>query len=232
MSLVQLGENIWAHEDSMPLGGIQLRLRMTIVKLSCGGLWIHSPTKPAPELQAEIDELGKVTFIVGAANGHNTWLSAWQTAYPEAELYVSGGIPKKVKLDNYMVLEKHFENIWCDDFEREFMPNVELFNESVFFHKPSRSLIVTDLIQNHSDEIPSGFAGVMTRCVFRPLGFKGACVAPPLKLGFTIKDKLAFSVFIKNIQQWDFDKIIVTHGDVITDDAKGVFAGLVERFIR
>ncbi|MEC4727991.1 DUF4336 domain-containing protein [Shewanella sp. D64] len=47
---------MWTHEDTMFLGGTQ-RLRMTIVKLSCGGLWIHSPTKPNAELQAEIDKV-------------------------------------------------------------------------------------------------------------------------------------------------------------------------------
>ncbi len=49
-------------------------------------------------------------------------------------------------------------------------------------------------------------------------------------MGFTIKDKPAFGHFINNIKQWDFDKIVVTHGDVITDNAKAVFERLTKRF--
>ena len=229
--LEQLGEDIWAHEDTMPLGGTQLRLRMTVVKLACGGLWLHTPTQLSPELQAAIETLGAVRYLVGPSNGHNLWLNDWKSAYPEAKMYVSGGIPKKISIDNYHVLDEHFDNIWSDDFERLYMPGVSFFNESVFLHKKSKSLLVTDLIQNHSDACPPGFAGLMTKCVLRPLGFKDLCIAPPLKMGFTIKDKPAFSLFITQIKAWDFDKIIVTHGDVITQDAKAVFAGLVQRFI-
>ncbi|MCJ8272357.1 MAG: DUF4336 domain-containing protein, partial [Psychrosphaera sp.] len=87
----KIGEQIWAHEDVMALAGLQLRLRMTIVKLQDGRLWLHSPTKLSPELKQSIDELGEVAFIVGAGNGHNTWLSTWENAYPSAELYVSDG---------------------------------------------------------------------------------------------------------------------------------------------
>ncbi|WP_076415590.1 DUF4336 domain-containing protein [Shewanella sp. UCD-KL12] len=230
LALTQLGEDIWAYEDSMPLGGIQLRLRMTVVKLSCGGLWLHSPIKLTAELQSAIDNLGQVRFLVGPSNGHNIWLNEWKKAYPEAKMYVSAGIPKKIAISNYQLLDEHFDNIWSDDFERQYMPGVGFFNESVFYHKKSKSLLVTDLIQNHSDACPSGFAGVMTKCVFRPLGFKDLCIAPPLKMGFTIKDKPGFTQFIRNIKAWGFDKIVVTHGDVISHDAKAVFERLTQRF--
>lgn len=230
LTLETLGENIWAHQDSMPLGGIQLRLRMTVVKLVCGGLWVHSPTRLSNELQAAIDNIGEVRFIVGPNNGHNLWLNDWQSAYPEAKLYVSPGIVKKITLGEHQLLDEHFDNIWSEDLERQYMPGVSFFDESVFFHKRSKSLLVTDLIQNHSDACPSGFAGLMTKCVFRPLGFKDHCIAPPLKMGFTIKDKAAFKQFIVNIKAWEFDKIVVTHGDVIAKDAQSVFAHLVQRF--
>ncbi|WP_223292981.1 MULTISPECIES: DUF4336 domain-containing protein [Shewanella] len=231
LALTQLGEDIWAHEDTMPLGGTQLRLRMTVVKLACGGLWLHTPTKLSTELQAAIDQLGLVRYLVGPSNGHNIWLNDWQSAYPKATLYVSGGIPKKITIANYQLLDEHFDNIWSEDFDRQYMPGVNFFNESVFFHKKSKSLLVTDLIQNHSDACPSGFAGLMTKCVFRPLGFKDHCIAPPLKMGFTIKDKSAFAQFINNIKAWNFDKIVVTHGDVISQNAKLEFSRLVERFV-
>jgi len=164
----KIGENIWVHDDSMSLAGTQLRLRMTIVKLANGGLWIHSPTALSPELMQETEGLGSVSFIVGASNGHNIWLREWQDAFPDAVLYVSGGIPKKLKLTNYQVLDESHENIWEVDLAREYMLGVPFFNESVFLHKKTKSLIITDLIQNYSDERPSGLPGFVTKYIFEP----------------------------------------------------------------
>lgn len=227
-----LGENIWVHEDAMSLAGSKLRLRMTIVKLLSGNLWVHSPTALSSELKKEIEALGSVKFIVGPNNGHNIWLSEWQDAFPDAALFVTPGIPKKVEIKNYQIIDEGHENIWEADFEHARMPGVPFFEESVFLHKSTKSLIVADLIQNHSDKRPAGFAGFMTRFVFEPIGFKGMCVAPPLKMDFMHKDKANFCLFIKKIKTWDFDRIVVTHGDIIDADAKQVFASLCERFIR
>ncbi|MEH6576627.1 MAG: DUF4336 domain-containing protein [Amphritea sp.] len=227
-----VGENLWVHEDTMSMAGTRLRLRMTIVKLENGCLWVHSPTRISPQLKEKTEKLGKVSFIVAASNGHNIWLPEWQEAFPDAVLYVSSGIPKKLKLTNYTVLAETDEGLWQEDLAREYMPGVPFFNESVFLHKKTKSLIVTDLIQNHSDKRPSGFAGFVTKYIIEPIGFKGMCLAPPLKLGFMIKNKPEFSVFINRILEWDFDRIIVTHGDIIESDAKGVFTRLCKRFIK
>ena len=226
----KIGEDIWVHEDAMRLLGNQLRLRMTIVRLENGSLWVHSPTVLSPELMEETKKLGSVAFIVGASNGHNIWMREWQDAFPDAAIYVSGGIPKKIKLTNYQVLDESCENKWEDDLTCEHMLGVPFFMESVFLHKKTRSLIVTDLIQHYSEERPTGWAGFVTRFIFEPIGFKGICIAPPLKMGFMIKDKTNFALCIAKVQNWDFERIIVTHGDIIESDAKQIFAGLCERF--
>ena len=216
----------------MSLGGTQLRLRMTVVQLEADGLWVHSPTALTDELRQQIDQLGKIRFIVGPNSGHNLWLLEWQAAYPDAELCVSAGIPDRVKeMENYSVLDTSQENIWEQDLAREHMNGARIFDEWVFLHRKTKSLILTDLIQNHSDERPAGWAGFMTRFVLEPIGFKGICLAPPFRLGFIIRDKAAFAAFIEKIRTWDFDRIVVTHGDIIAADAKQVFNDLTERFL-
>jgi Domain of unknown function (DUF4336) len=226
-----LADDIWVHEDTMALAGTQLRLRMTIIKLADGSLWLHSPTQLSPQLKADIEQLGPVSCIVGASNGHNLWLQQWQQAFPEARLYVSAGIVKKLQLSQYQLLDESFDNIWQQDVDIEHMQGVPFFNESVFLHKKTRSLIVTDFIQNHSDERATGRAGLISRFILEPLGFKGICVAPPLKMGFMIKDKPAFAASIQALQEWDFERIIVTHGDIIEQDAKLLLNNLCQRFL-
>ncbi len=112
----------------------------------------------------------------------------------------------------------------------KFMDGVPFFGESLFLHRASSSLIVTDLVQNHRGQEHTGLAKVMSKLVLEPIGFKDICLAPPLRLKFMIKDRPAFVAFINAIQAWDFDRIIVTHGDIIEDDAKGTLARLCERF--
>ncbi len=232
LPLQNLGENLWVHEDTMPMiAGARLRLRMTIVKLTNGGLWIHSPTALSDELKSKVETLGPVNFIIGPSNGHNLWLREWQKAYPKASLHVSFGVVKKLALKNVQVLDESHDNIWQSDLVRVYMQGAPFFNESVFFHPSTKSLIVTDLIQNHSDDWPAGLPGFLWRFIFAPLGFSGQCVAPPLKLGFMIKDKQAFASCISRIQDWDFERIIVTHGDIIKTNAKRVFADLCQRFL-
>ena len=226
----KLDENIWTHEDAMSLMGTHLPLRMTIIKLSDDTLWVHSPTQLSAQMKNEVDALGTVSCIVGASNGHNNWLKQWQQAYPQATLYVSAGIPKKLGLADYQLLDESSENIWQDNLVHEYMDGVPFFNESVFLHTSSKSLIVTDFIQNYDDKKPSGLKQILANKLFRLIGFKGTCIAPPLKMGFMIKDKAKFSACIARIQALDFDRIIVAHGDIIDSNAKQVLNDLCQRF--
>ncbi len=195
----QLHDSLWVHEDSMKLGPIPLALRMTVVRLATGGLWVHSPTALSAELKRQVDDLGAVSAGLGPGNGHNLWLQEWAAT-------------------------------WSDDFEASVMGGVPFFGECVFLHRASRSLIVTDVVQNYRGQEYTGFAKVMTTLVMRPMGFKDICVAPPLRFNFMIKDRPAFVAFIDAVQQWDFDRIIVAHGEIIEDDAKATFSRLCERW--
>lgn len=229
----QLHEALWVHEDSMKLGPVDLALRMTVVRLAAGGLWVHSPTALSAQLKSQVDELGLVRAVLGPSNGHNLWLQEWADAYPEATTYVTPGIPKKLPgLSGFALLDGQTAATWTDDFESEVMGGVPLFDECVFLHRASRSLIVTDLVHNYRGQEQSGFAKVMTKLVMEPMGFKDICVAPPLRFKFMIKDRPAFVAFVEAVQQLDFDRIIVTHGDIIEDDAQATLSRLCERFGR
>ena len=227
----QIHDQLWVHEDSMKLGPTTLPLRMTIVRLTNGGLWVHSPTALSAELKRDVDALGTVSTLVAPNNAHNLWLLEWDSAYPDANVYVARGIPKKLPaLADYRFIDAQAQALWSDDLVLENMGGVPFFDESAFLHRASKSLIVTDIVQNHRGREHTGFAKVMTRLVLEPIGFKDICIAPPLRFKFMIKDRPAFMMFINAIQGWDFDRIIVTHGDIIEDDAKGTLARLCTRF--
>ena len=110
------------------------------------------------------------------------------------------------------------------------LDGVPVFDECIFLHRRSRSLIVTDFVQNHRDQEQIGFARVMKKLVLEPIGFKDICLAPPLRFGFMIKNRGAFSTAVRMILGWSFDRIIVTHGPIIEDQARDTLNRLCQRF--
>ena len=88
-TLKPFGENIWIADGgeirmAFPLGvKIPFSTRMTVVRLSDGGLWCHSPVAPAPELFAQIDALGEVRHLVSPNKIHYAHIAAWKARYPQ-----------------------------------------------------------------------------------------------------------------------------------------------------
>ena len=222
----KIDDAIWVHGDSMRLMATSLGVRMTVVRLCDGGLWLHSPTALSSELLSELEQLGPVHCIVAASNGHKRWLQQWTEAFPEARLYVSSGIAQKLNLVDYYCLDAADASPWPQDFESQFIGGVPFFNETVFLHKPSASLIVTDLVQNHSGDNSTGVEGLLKKWLLRPIGFRDVCLAPPIKHRIGVKDRAALSAALDTVAQWPFERIIIAHGDILEHNSKQVFETL------
>ena len=205
----KLATNIWVHDHITRLeDGRQLPLRLTVVRLSNKKLWIHAPTPLSNILKTQISNIGEVGYLFSGNNLHNMSFINWMKTFPKAEAWVTPGIPEKLPdLDNYNVLK---ENVWINDFDATSMKKVPKFDETVFYHFKSKSLIVTDLVQSHVKS--------------------GVYLAPPLLREGIIQDRKAFSDFIKHIKTWDFDRIVVTHGDIVEVQAKQKFSRICELF--
>ena len=214
-----ISENLWVHEGELLLLGVPFGVRMTVVRLVTGGLWVHSPIAWVESLREELAAIGPVECLVAPNNGHNKWLAEWHHQFPEARVFVARGTPAKRRTAGSESIVAGVSD-WEPDLDSLQMPMVPLFDEVVFLHRSSRSLIVTDLIQNHAGRHLHGIAGVVDRFVLKPLGFKGVATAPPLKFPRVRKDRVAFEEFLQAILSWDFDKIIPTHGPVIEVDAR------------
>ncbi|SCX84191.1 hypothetical protein SAMN05216420_10169 [Nitrosospira sp. Nl5] len=48
--------------------------RMTIIRLACGGLFVHSSTWLTPELKVEIAKMGTPRWIIGPNRIHYWWI--------------------------------------------------------------------------------------------------------------------------------------------------------------
>ena len=224
----RLHDALWIQDDDGMVAGLRLRRRATVVQLASGGLWVHSPTPLTPRFQSELVAIDEVAFLVAPNNGHCSWIGDWANAYPRAEIHVAAGVPAKqsrLRVDRIMSLT--VEPRWASDFDQSTMIGAPLFDESVFLHKASRSLIVSDLIQNHNRSDQRGVGKLIARFASEPQGYKGLCLAHQLKRAGTIEDREAFTKFLDKIDGWHFDRIIVAHGDVVEDRAREVLTDLL-----
>ena len=226
----QIDDELWVHEH--PVLGIEDGLRMTIVRLGDGELWVHSPLPLAAALRVEVEALGSVRYLVSPNNHHHKWLRLWHEAYPTAQLHVSRGVPRKeVWLERYTTLDATPADRWGAALRHELVAGAPFFSETAFLHVASASLIVTDLVQNHT---PSGVqpAGArVARALFGMLGFRGVCTAPPLALPWVRKDSEAFRASLAKVLAWRFERIVVCHGAIVEQGGHEIFQRLCARWL-
>lgn len=92
--------------------------------------------------------------------------------------------------------------------------------EIAFFHKKTRTLILVDLIENFTDKT----VGVSWSLKFwwKVIFHMWANPKPAPEYQFGWKNKKAARDSLNKILQWDFDKIIISHGDLIEENAKTI----------
>ena len=150
-TLKPLADGIWMV-DSGPLHGVA-PLRMTVIKLPDGGLLLHSPTRSTPGLRAEMDALGPVRAIVAPNLAHWMYAPEWQRTYPDAKLWAAPGLSrreqvKKAGLRIDAILSDTVPAEWASMLELIPVPGGLGFTEVALFHRPSRTLVLADLVQN------------------------------------------------------------------------------------
>ena len=64
MALEPIAQDVWVAPMPHTVGGLRLGTRMTVVRLSDGSLFVHSPIVLYDALEQQIDSLGPVAHIV------------------------------------------------------------------------------------------------------------------------------------------------------------------------
>ena len=213
-------DRLWFREMPLRLYGIELGTRMSVVRLSGegGGLWLHSPVALDQRLREELDELGRVRFVVCPNLGHHMFVGDYFSAYPDAGFYAAPGLPeKRSDLPFDGVLGDESELGWTRDLEQAVFRGTRMVREVVFCHQESRTLIVADLVQSADSASP-----MLTRLEKRLTGtYKRPGMPLPFRLGF--RDKAAARASVERILSWDFDRILLCHGPIVESGGKAVF---------
>ena len=149
-----VGEDLWIV-DSGPIvaAGARLPVRMTVARLADSGLWLHSPVQLTNALASALAALGPVRHLVAPTFAHWTFLGDWQAAFPEATVWAAPNLRERPQVRRAGLrvdadLGETAPPAWADRITQGVISGAGGFSEVWFFHRPSRTLILTDLIEN------------------------------------------------------------------------------------
>ena len=217
--LKPFGPDIWIVDGPivrMAVYGAKIPFptRMTLVHLPDGELWCHSPIELTPELQEQVNQLGTVRHLISPNKIHYAHIQAWKEAYPEAIAWASPGVRDRAAQQNITVqfdadLTEQSPPAWASVLDQGIFQGSRFMDEVVFFHRPSKTLILTDLIENFELNKVSPAMGIVMRL--------GGIVHPdgqtPRDLRATFwGNKAQARIGFQQLLAWEPERIILAHG--------------------
>ena len=207
--LRRLADDVWVTERPQRFFGLPVGARMTVIRLSGGRLLLHSPLPLDAALRVELDALGRVACAVAPNRLHHLYAGDVVRTYPEARLWVAPGLPeKRPDLVHAGVLGDEAPVEWRGELEQAFFRGRPYENEVAFFHPATRTLILCDLAFNFGPR--DAWPTRVLMSLLRSYGKLGPSKLDPL----LIRDRAAARASLDRILAWDFDRVIVAHGDV------------------
>lgn len=209
--LQRTAEDLWTFDQDLRLaGGLVFPSRTVIFRTKSGSLVVHSPVAFDDAAVAQIDALGEVSALVAPSNVHYLYLASATKHWPRAKVYGSEGLEKKVPDIAFEPLPGEGT---IDGLATRRIEGAPYMNEQVFFHEPSRTVVVTDLLFN------------IQRCPFTTqmflrmaAAYGGLAQSRVFRL-FT-KDRTAARKSVDAMLEWNFDRLIPSHGDAVDTDAR------------
>lgn len=210
---------LWLQEYPIHFGGCDFNARMAVIRISDMALMVHSPCEIDAATKKAVLALGDVAYIVAPGSYHHFYVSSAQEAFPDAETYICPGIERKrPELDFDWFLGDRPPEAWAGVLDQILVRGNKLIWEVAFFHRASKTLILVDLIENFTDQTPNvnWVLELWWKVVFGMWNHPKP--APEYQMGW--RDKAAARRSLRKILEWDFDRIILSHGDLIETNAK------------
>ncbi|MFB6452772.1 SDR family oxidoreductase [Bradyrhizobium tunisiense] len=152
-SLSRVTDDAWIVDDKpINAAGLELPIRMVVVRLSNGDLVLHSPVRYSTALRHELERLGAIKYLLAPNIAHWMFLADWQRALPQARTFAARGLSQRRQVRAAGIrIDRELGDVtpdeWSADLEAVSV-NAPMFCEIELFDKRSRTLILTDLVQN------------------------------------------------------------------------------------
>jgi hypothetical protein len=219
-------EEIWtADGPTVSVAGFPFPTRMIVIRLSDGGLFVWSPIALSGELQAAVEQLGPVRHIVAPNHLHHLFLEDWHHAYPEAEIHAAPNLrPKHPDLRWGSDLGDTPAPEWANDIDQVVVRGNRITTEVVFFHRRSRMVIFTDLIQQFEPGWFKGWRGLVAQL--------DKMTAPrptlPVKYRMAFRDRSIARSALQQIMAWPGEAVLAAHAPPVRHGGREAIAHAFE----
>ena len=189
-----LVDGVWQIEGPSlnMIAGVMIPSRTTVLRLANGSLLVYSPI-------AAMEVAGDVAHIVAPNHLHHLFVAAARTRWPTA-IYHERTCPAD------------------DAIESAHVDGVPKIDETVVFHRPSRTLVCADFVFNMTAE------NLRTRLAFALTGVGGKRVAQSREWRWSCKDRAAARASVERILAWPIERVAFCHGEPVAIDAAALAA--------
>lgn len=213
-TLKPVAPSVWIADGGwIRFYGLPFPTRMTIVRLRSGGIWLHSPIVDKNGLSRAVAELGPVRHLIAPNWIHYSWVPDWQMRFEDAITWGSPGVVARAATQGLTLRIDHelgdaSPEDWRGDLDQRLAIS-RLHQEVVFFHRDSRTLVLTDLVENFElSKMPW-----WTRPILR---FGGVCDPDgrmPRDIAASFGRETAHTrELIQTMIGWEPERVIIAHG--------------------
>ncbi|MFC3713464.1 DUF4336 domain-containing protein [Sphingoaurantiacus capsulatus] len=224
--LMPLGKDIWlANGAEAMVAGFRYPTRMAVIRLAGARLLLWSPVRPTPALRAAVEALGEIAHLVAPNSLHHLSIADWQRAYPSARTWAPPGLRRK-RPD--LTFDADLGDVapaeWAVEVDQVAVRGNLITTELVFFHRVSRTVLFTDLLQHFDRGWFSGWRAMVARL--------DLMTAPhpevPRKFRMAFVDRAAARGAIERILAWPIETLVMAHGAPVSPGGRAA----VERAFR
>jgi hypothetical protein len=205
--LIELTDGVWVAWDPVKILGTHLTTTMTLLRLADGSLLVHSPVSLTPARHAAVRSIGPVAHIYAPNLFHHLHAPGWVEAFPDARVHGPLGLEKKrpdLRLDR--APSSGTESGFSDTVDEIPIDGFRL-RETALFHRPSKALVVADLVHNIGRP-----PGAWTRTYARMMGFYDRVALSRALRWTAFSDRKAARTSIDALLSLPIERIVVGHG--------------------
>jgi hypothetical protein len=213
--MTPFSEGVWI--DTTPVGILGTRLTATMAALRLDdGLLLYSPVPMTVERRAAVESLGPIRHLYAPNLYHHSWIKQWADAFPTATVHAPSKLAKKrrdLRIDRAhgsTPLDSTLAEIHIDGFR---------LDECVLVHRPSRTLVVADLVHNVGR--PTHF---WTKLYTKMMGFYGEVALSRAIRWLGFSDRRAARRSVEAILAEPIERIVVGHGTPLDGNAHDALA--------
>ena len=217
-----IAPGLWTATSTMRFtGGVILPIRMIVVRLPDASLALISPIPMDDAMATKVAALGPVRYLIGPNLLHHLSLGAAGARFPDATLHGAPGLA--AKRSDLAFAGELTDAPWGDALGPHLVAGAPRIGEVLLHHRPSGTLIATDLLFNIRTP-----ANRRTAMVLAVAGTRGR-LARSREWLFLVKDKAAFNASLDRILDLPFDRVVMAHGETVESGGRAELARVFGR---